>query len=154
MDMKEKLVEILRKTRYEYRRYIAMKDCEKRMAKTDEEFLAVDDSIMGEIPFCADFLIANGVTVQPVKVGDYVYYIKGGYYKEPKYCEVSRPCEVVEVTSKLKRDSGTVMHGFITDKGTRYSFNGIGKTVFLSHEEAVNALEKRINAMPQPPKGE
>ena len=90
-----------------------------------------------------DALIENGVTVQPVKVGDYVYYIEGGYYKEPKYCEVSRPCKVVEVTSKLQRNSGTVMHGFITDNGTRYSFNGIGKTVFLSHEEAVNALEKR-----------
>lgn len=91
----------------------------------------------------ADHLIANGVTIHPVKVGDYVYYIKGGYYKSPEFCEVSRPCKVVEVTSKLQRSSGTVMHGFITDNGTRYSFNGIGKTVFLSHEEAVNALKKR-----------
>ena len=61
---REKLIEILRQTRYEYRRYIAMKDYEKRIAKTDEEFLAIDDSIVGEIPFCADHLIANGVTVQ------------------------------------------------------------------------------------------
>ena len=63
-DVIEKLVEILRKTRYEYRRYIAMKDYEKRIAKTDEEFCAVDDSIVGEIPFCADHLIADGVTIQ------------------------------------------------------------------------------------------
>ncbi len=126
MDMKEKLVEMLREVQY--------------LGGLEEKI--------------ADHLIANGVTVQPVKVGDYVYYINGRYYKEPKYCEVSRPCKVVEVTSKLKRDSGTVMNGFITDNGTRYSFNGIGKTVFLSHEEAVNALEKRIKAMPQPPKGE
>ena len=62
MDVRKKLIEILRQTRYEYRRYIAMKDYEKRIAKTDEEFLAVDDSIVGEIPFCADHLIANGVT--------------------------------------------------------------------------------------------
>lgn len=61
-NTREKLVELLRNTRYEYRRYIAMKDYEKRIAKTDEEFLAVDDSIVGEIPFCADHLIANGVT--------------------------------------------------------------------------------------------
>ena len=61
--MREKLIEILRRARYEYRRYIGMKDMEKRMAKTDEEFLAIDDSIVGEIPFCADHLIANGVTV-------------------------------------------------------------------------------------------
>lgn len=110
------------------------------------------DSTLAKVIEDAYMELKNGVMVQPVKVGDYVYYIKGGYYKEPKYCEVSRPCKVVEVTSKLKRDSRTVMHGFITDNGTRYSFNGIGKTVFLSHEEAVNALEKRINAMPQPPK--
>lgn len=63
-DTKEKLVEILRQTRYEYRRYIGMKDMEKRMARTEEEFLAIDDSIVGEIPFCADHLIVNGVTVQ------------------------------------------------------------------------------------------
>ena len=61
--MREKLIEILRRTRYEYRRYIGIKDMEKRLAKTDEEFLAIDDSIVGEIPFCADNLIANGVTI-------------------------------------------------------------------------------------------
>ena len=63
-DIRENLIDILRKTRYEYRRYIGMKDYEKRMAKTEEEFCAVDDSIVGEIPFCADHLIAHGVTVQ------------------------------------------------------------------------------------------
>ena len=61
--MREKLIEILRQTRYEYRRYIGMKDMEMRMAKTEEEFCAIDDSIVGEIPFCADYLIANGVTI-------------------------------------------------------------------------------------------
>lgn len=92
-DVIEKLVEILRKTRYEYRRYIAMKDYEKRMAKTDEECCAIDDSIVGEIPFCADHLIANGVTIQrwipvaerlpennsPVLVYLKNYTIQGGY---------------------------------------------------------------------------
>ena len=63
-NTKEKLIDILRKTRYEYRHYIGMKDMEKRMAKTEEEFLSIDDSILGEIPFCADYLLANGVTVQ------------------------------------------------------------------------------------------
>lgn len=81
--------------------------------------------------------------VLPCDVGDYVYYIDGGYYKEPKFCKVSRPCKIVEVSFKLKGDSGQVMRGFITDNGTRYSFNGIGKTVFLSREEAESALAKR-----------
>ena len=34
------------------------------------------------------------------------------------------------------------MHGFITENGTRYSFNGIGKTVFLTREDAERALKE------------
>ena len=66
-NTREKLIELLRNTRHEYRRYIAIKDYEKRIAKTDEEFLAVDDSIVGEIPFCADHLIANGVIISKME---------------------------------------------------------------------------------------
>lgn len=132
MDVREKLVELVHNARM---------NALWHNAQNPDEYIT-------------DMLMKDGVTVQPVNVGDYVYYINGGYYKEPKYCEVSRPCKVVEITSKLQRNSGTVMHGFITDNGTRYSFNGIGKTVFLSHEEAVNALEKRKKDLPQPPKGE
>ena len=90
----------------------------------------------------ADYLLANGVIVPPVAVGDVVYYIKGGYYRDPKYCEVSRPCMVVEVSLKLQRGGERVMRGFITDNGTRYNFDSIGKTVFLSREEAEAALER------------
>ena len=81
--------------------------------------------------------------VLPCNVGDYVYYIKGGYYKKPEYCEVSRSCKIVEISFKLKRASGDVMYGFITDNGTRYSFNSIGKSVFLTKEDAEAALAKR-----------
>jgi hypothetical protein len=91
----------------------------------------------------ADHLLANGVIVPPVAVGDDVYYIKGGYYKKPQYCEVSRPCKVVEVSLKLQRNGNRVMRGFITDNGTRYSFDSIGKTVFLTREEAEKALAER-----------
>jgi hypothetical protein len=38
----------------------------------------------------ADYLLKNGVIAPTCKVGDYVYYIKGGYYKKPQNCEVSR----------------------------------------------------------------
>ena len=57
----------------------------------------------------ADNLLENGVIMSPVKVGDDVYYINGGYYKEPKYCKVSRPCKVVEVSLKLQRNGNRVM---------------------------------------------
>lgn len=91
----------------------------------------------------SDHLLANGVIVPPCKVGDTVYYIKGGYYKKPQFCEVSRPCKVVEVSFKLQRNGSRVMRGFITDNGTRYNFDSIGKSVFLTKEEAEKALAER-----------
>ena len=90
----------------------------------------------------ADHLLANGVIVSPCNVGDTVYYIKGGYYKKPEFCEVSRPCKMVEVSLKLQRNKSRIMRGFITDNGTRYSFDSIDKTVFLTKEEAEKALAK------------
>lgn len=97
----------------------------------------------GNVYTLADHLLKNGVIVPPCKVGDYVYYIKGGYYKKPQFCEVSRPCKVVEVSFKLQRNGSCVMRGFITDNGTRYNFDSIGKNVFLTKEEAEKALAER-----------
>ena len=89
-NTKEKLIDILRKTRYEYRHYIGMKDMEKRMAKTEEEFLSIDDSILGEIPFCADYLLANGVTVQEwISVKDRLPEENGYYLCEVCFSSVS-----------------------------------------------------------------
>lgn len=79
--------------------------------------------------------------VLPCKVGDTVWYIDGGYYKPKEFCKVSRPHQIVEISYKLQRRSGKILEGFITDNGTRYSFNGIGKTVFMTREEAEAALE-------------
>lgn len=86
-----------------------------------------------------EHLLANGVLLPPVRVGDTVYYIVGGYYKSPDNCKVSEPCKVVEISYRI----GAKYAGFITNKGTRYSFGGIGKTVFLVREEAEAELEKR-----------
>lgn len=93
----------------------------------------------------ADYLLDNGVIVPPVRVGDVVYYIYGGYYREPKNCKVSRPCKVVEVSLKRQRNGSAIMRGFITDNGTRYNFDSIGKTVFLTQEGAERDLERRKN---------
>lgn len=91
---------------------------------------------------CIDFKDKSQIVELPCKVGDTVYYIKGGYCRKAKFCTVSRPCKVVEVSFKLDRKGEKVMEGFITDNGTRYSFKGIGKTVFLTREEAEAALRK------------
>lgn len=92
----------------------------------------------------ADMMLSKGVIASPVKVGDYVYTIKGAYCKEPKYCTVSKPLRVNEISIKHKRDGkDTIMRGFITENGTRYSFDNIGKTVFLTKEEAEKELARR-----------
>ena len=86
----------------------------------------------------ADCLLSEGVIVPPVKVGQKVWYIKGGYYnaKYKKPC----PIEVKEINQKWH---GKILDwGFIAN-GTRYRFSSIGKTVFLTEEEAEKALAGR-----------
>lgn len=90
----------------------------------------------------ARYLLANGVLLPPVRIGDTVYYIVGGYHKSPDNCKVSEPCKVVEISYKIGAKYRQLA-GFITDKGTRYSFDGIGKTVFFTREEAEAELKKR-----------
>ena len=91
-----------------------------------------------------EHLIKNGVNLPPVHVGSTVYYIVGATHKSPENCRVSTPREVVEISYKRQRGSERrTMSGFITEDGVRYSFNGIGKTVFLTREEAEAELEKR-----------
>lgn len=96
-----------------------------------------------------EHLLANGVILPPVTVGQTVYYIVGGYYRSPECCKVSDPCKVVEISYKQQTrntKTGTelrLLAGFITDNGIRYSFDGIGKTVFLTREDAEAELEKR-----------
>jgi hypothetical protein len=85
----------------------------------------------------ADHLIANGVIVPPVRVGQKVWYIKGGYYNSAR----KHPCEI-EVTEINHKRSGKILAwGFIAN-GTRYRFSSIGKAVFLTREEAEQSLLK------------
>jgi hypothetical protein len=73
-----------------------------------------------------------------------VYYIVGATHKSPENCRVSAPREVVEISYKRQRGSERrTISGFITEDGVRYGFNGIGKTAFLTREEAEAELENR-----------
>ena len=107
-----------------------------------------------DVEYVADYLLANGVIVPPVKVGDTVYriyrivwesecgdcehYLVGGFgdpstcgrtrdgYKHPGCCEI----EEQEVT---QRD----VFGWLY-------LNSFGKTVFLTREEAEKAFAERM----------
>ena len=140
MTERESLIELLKKGQAEHSER-SLAEIQKLLYEK-HRYNSATDKVGNLWDELADYLLAHGVIVPPCKVGDTVYYIKGGYYKDPKYCEVSRPCRVVEVSLKLQRNGEHVMRGFITDNGTRYNFDSIGKTVFLAREEAEKALER------------
>ena len=90
--------------------------------------------------FICDYFLANGVILPPVEVGQTVWYIKGGYYRKTGL--EARPIKVTEINKKWH--GKTLDWGFIAN-GTRYRFSSIGKTVFLTKEDAEKALSERSN---------
>lgn len=76
--------------------------------------------------------------ISPVRVGQIVWYIEGGYYNSSR----KRPMEKTVTEINLKCQSGKTEWGFIAD-GTRYRFKSIGKTVFTTREAAEAALKAR-----------
>lgn len=83
----------------------------------------------------ADYLLANGVIVLPCKVGDMVYGIE-----EKGICEIeieSIHCWCSGIW-KCNGWSGKSKYRV----GYEFSFDDIGKTVFLTKEEARKALEE------------
>ena len=87
----------------------------------------------------ADHLLANGVIVSPCKVGDKVYKISRNKVKE---------CEVVFIG--ISADEKCSYFDFVENyaDGTFYKsysmvFDVIGKTVFLTKEDAGKALKER-----------
>ena len=86
----------------------------------------------------ADYLIANGVIVSPCKVGDLVYVIrrkekrnKGGYW--------NAICFTKKVMQTAIKDGTAYID---CKRATKTDFSLIGKTVFLTREEAEQVLER------------
>lgn len=88
----------------------------------------------------AENILANGWIRLPCKVGDTVYYIEGAYYNSKR--QTIRPIKVTEISWKCDR-SGRDLGFALIANATRYKFSSIGKTVFLTKEEAEKALAER-----------
>lgn len=117
--MRDRLVELINEAKDEYPTIPSVNCCKPTFAY-----------------YLANHLLANGVIVPPVRIGQRVWYIKGGYYNSAK--KHPREIEVTEINQKF---CGKVLSwGFIAN-GTRYRFSSIGKTVFLTREEAEQALK-------------
>ncbi len=95
------------------------------------------DTIDGDFGKAADFLLANGVIVPPVKVGGKVYIISRNRVKE---------CEVVFIGLSVAENWSHFNFIEPYADGTFYKthprgFNEIGKTVFLTREDAEQAMK-------------
>jgi hypothetical protein len=83
-------------------------------------------------------VVNSGIVIPPVDVGDKVWYINGGYYNSARL----EPREI-EVTEISKKKSGkTIDWAFIANR-TRYKFSSIGKTVFLTKEDCLAAINNK-----------
>ena len=89
---------------------------------------------------CEDFTDRSEWVHLPCKVGDTVYYFDGAYYLKNKSMWVIKPIKVTEFSTKIGR-SGKLYPLSIIANGTRYPITSIGRTVFLTREEAEKALE-------------
>ena len=124
--MRERLIELLRQAEFDYYEECAFSaECDK---------CAPDQA-----KFFADILLANGVIVPPCKVGDTVYWA---------FHDTSE--EVSEVFEGFIRglsigQNGTTWFSVVYDNGLTYAHtfkDYWGQTVFLTREEAEQALEK------------
>jgi hypothetical protein len=117
---REKLIEMLMQ---------AKKRC--ATIRCDEcEFEEVEGSCI--LANMADHLLANGVIVPPVKMGDKLYN---------KHSLVDDCCYWKVKHISIFADES----GFVDDSDNWYSFEDFGKTVFLSREDAEKALGKNKN---------
>lgn len=90
----------------------------------------------------ADFLIEKGVIFPPVKVGDVIYIV----YKKNVY-----PVTVcaVKIDTKTSSNRFCVEDWIQVGKNNRHRYSAtfkwesVGKTVFLTQEEAENVLNKK-----------
>lgn len=105
------------------------------------------DTLDGEFGKAADHLIANGVIVPPCKVGDMVYVIEPcscfNGYRTFEECHKRRTnaTKWIEAVMVANRRHNRCMKLFERPFKMDY-FNKIGKTVFLTKEEAEKKLKE------------
>ena len=123
-----------------------MTDRDRLKKVLNEAFIKSDDTFgIPNIEQVADYLIANGVIPLPCKVGDTVYYYS------PDYGTIL-PYFVESINIRYLGDEGehyiytfetNCLHGDELIDSIDFELDEIGKTVFLTCEEAEKALKER-----------
>ena len=121
--MRDRLIELLKQKACHY----VLCDNECGGCKNVEMY---DDSIES----IADHLLANGVIVPPVKVGQTVWFVRNLGDKSREKIEETR-------VEKIVLKSGGLYIKLGCNSMYETTCNSIGKTVFLTREEAEQALK-------------
>lgn len=101
----------------------------ERLIEILEKIIAIKDENTDDyIEWLADELLANGVIVPPVKAGQTVWF-PSQYYDAPYPITITH-LEIYEEETVIYSEGGSEWHD-----------EDIGKTVFLTREEAEKALE-------------
>ena len=82
---------------------------------------------------CADYLLANGVIVPPCKVGDILWIPSVNSNKV--YSKIIKEILIHEKDGEIGK--------YVYASSAYFPFENIGKTVFLTKEEAEKALKER-----------
>ena len=118
--MRDRLIELIRKAEFAYLDFSKMYPCEKSL--TD---------------FTADYLLENGVIVPPCKVGQTVWLIKSLNWQQTEWGikegKISMIQQKADESWKFRITENHSVKDYTVDK--------IGKTVFLTREEAEQALK-------------
>lgn len=125
--MRDKLIKLLRDTL----------NCEEEIGCINCEYNRETDC---KFKRKADYLLEHGVIVPPCKVGDAVWYIEknGGIA-----CSL---IEKIRMEQKAGWNTETVFNLiFIAGFGVPIFFEQIGEIIFLSREEAEQALKERTD---------
>ena len=113
----------------------------RRIVKENHHFNSATDRTVSISEIVADFLLENGVIVPPVKVGDTVYEIRENGRSPISGRRFDRCITTVQML-----DCAAIRKSTLYAKEKRYAKNDsvrLGKTVFLTREEAEKALEER-----------
>lgn len=122
MEQRERLIELLLNVDYAL-------DTDGRKARDSAEFIA-------------DYLLANGVIVPPCKVEDTVYFDSCGYHDSAEIDGIHIDAQGISFTW-VQYDVGVDITE-LWDEGD-FDIEEIGKTVFLTREEAEREIERRNN---------
>ena len=144
---RERLAELLQEASTEAGKYFR-ETTKKVLAEKGRFNSATDIDRRNIYEVEADYLLENGVIVPPCKVGQTVWGKRGCFISYPTKWENPNsliPCEVIVIKESKKGKYILLKPLLIETYGMRkanerFPFSAIGKTVFLTKEEAEKAL--------------